>query len=109
MRNREVFPDITREQRIAALEIKLGVWAEETGHAFDAAGRVDDVAAAAILGLSKGTLANWRATDSPLPFYKGRPPTYSLHDLAVYIDSKRVDHHATSRSDIATAGKSRNP
>ena len=50
---------------------------------------VDDVKAAALLGTSVNTLANWRATKRyPLPYVKvGRLVRYRMSDLEAFIAS----------------------
>lgn len=95
--------------RIAELTTRLAVWCESTGHAIDAAGRVGEKTAAAIIGKSPGTLKNWRALDGRLPFYRGSPVSYALADLARYIEQQRTNYHEASRLGIPTGTPRRNP
>lgn len=77
------------DQRINETRHTLHVWCESTGREVDAAGRVSEECAAEILGRSRATLANWRVTGMGPEFYRGRPPLYSLRDLAAYIEATR--------------------
>lgn len=53
-------------------------------------GRVHEDIAAHILGLAPGTLANNRYAGTAPPHYRGGSITYSLADLAEWIERQRI-------------------
>ena len=58
-------------------------------------GRVSEQTAGELLGLAVGTLANKRAEGTSPPHYQlggGHRITYSLYDLAFWIESKRCKY-----------------
>jgi hypothetical protein len=58
---------------------KLGLWVSYDG-------RILPTEAAALLGRSVGTLANWRSQqDHPLPYVRGKRITYRLVDVLRFI------------------------
>lgn len=64
----------------------IGAW-------ISADGRVDEKTAAVLLSISPGTLRNQRSAGTAPPFYQigggGARVTFSLFDLAVFIESRR--------------------
>lgn len=55
----------------------------------DPTGRVTSGEAAALLGCSTKTLADWRQTESGPSFYRGRPARYHLESLADFLIYRR--------------------
>jgi hypothetical protein len=79
--------------RIAATERKLAEACRESGVRLSADGRVSEMVAAGLLGLAPGTLKNRRCEGAAPPHYqlagRGGKISYSLHDLATFIESLR--------------------
>jgi hypothetical protein len=73
----------------------------ERGHRITGDGFVASRAAADLLGVAPGTLANWRAQHDPIPHrsIRGRVQ-YALSDLALYL-------HEASRGAIVSARRCR--
>ena len=69
---------------------QLRAWCADNGHHVTADGSVYEHVAAAILDRAPGTLRNWRAAASPLPYVRhGRTGRvrYRLTDLAAMLEA----------------------
>jgi predicted DNA-binding transcriptional regulator AlpA len=82
-------------ERIAACLAMLERRCREAGSWISGDGRIGEEVCAALLGLSAGTLANRRCDGSAPPHYRlggaGHRVTYSLQDLAEWIERHRVE------------------
>jgi hypothetical protein len=85
----------TDAERIAACFAMLERRCREVGTWISGDGRVGEDAAAALLGWAPGTMANRRLEGSAPPHYRlggnGHRVTYSLRDLAEWIERRRCE------------------
>jgi hypothetical protein len=82
-------------ERIEVCAAQLERRCREAGTWISGDGRIGEDAAAALLGLASGTLANRRCEGSAPPHYRlggsGHRITYGLSDLATWIVRHRVE------------------
>lgn len=87
----------TIEDRIEHCERRLLRAVKAADHVLTGDGRVSEAAAAALIGVHKDTLRDWRGRgEGPDHFRIGGTVTYAVHDLAAFIEVARV-HGAEAR------------
>jgi hypothetical protein len=78
------------EGRIEATERRLLASAREIGALISGDGRVTEDVAAQLLGIHRDTLRKWRQSGEGPDHFRLGGVTYSLHDLASFIECCRV-------------------
>lgn len=82
----------TDNGQLVAVELEhLLAACEALGIEPDQLGCVTSCEAAALLGSSPRTLADWRQNESGPTFYRGRPAKYQLEALAEFLIYRRKD------------------
>lgn len=83
---------LERDEFIATTTARLRARVREDGRFITGDDRVSSAVAAALIGVTAGTLSNWRVYgDGPRPTYMGRQVSYELRAIAEWLWARRSD------------------